>query len=506
MNFHITRRELLKLLSLLPIVSLPLPKIPDGAPSSFESSNQQNILIFIFDALSARHIPIYGYARNTTPNLARFAERATVYHAHHAGGNFTTPGTASLLTGVYPWSHRAIHLQGTVLESFNDRNIFSTYPKAGFSYAYTHNLLAESLLQQFRSNIDLFKRTRELALDDPEYSDRLFPSDYNVSLWSEQLILRGGETKPSSLFGSLLYRISRLFQERKMADIYGAQFPLGIPNLNDVYFVLEDAINWLIGELSAARKPYLGYFHILPPHEPYCPRKEFIDKFQDEFKPIAKPPSPFSEGQSDEFLNNSRMEYDQYLAYGDAEFGRLYDAMLEKGTLDNTIVIVTSDHGELFERGIGGHVTPVLYEPLIHVPLLISIPGQTQRQDIYSHTSCVDLLPTLAKLTGQPTPKWGEGEILPGFRDEPVQNDRRIFAVEAKSSPKQGPLNKVTVALIKGDYKLIYYRGYPQTLATELYDLLNDPEELTDLASTKPSMAADLKKEIEDELRLTHSF
>jgi len=137
---------------------------------------------------------------------------------------------------------------------------------------------------------------------------------------------------------------------------------------------------------------------------------------------------------------------------------------------------------------------------------LISVPGQTRRQDVYSHTSCVDILPTLAKLTGQPVPEWVEGEVLPGFRDESVQNEPGVFAVEAKSSSKQGALKIVTVALIKENYKFIYYRGYPQTPAPELFDLSNDPEELQDLASTKPSIAADFQQEIEGKLRLTHSF
>jgi arylsulfatase A-like enzyme len=501
-----TRRDFLKLVSLLPPLLLSLSNRRANALSSLPGSDQQNLLIFVFDALSARHLPIYGYPRNTAPNLTRFAERATVYHSHHSGGNFTTPGTASLLTGVYPWTHRAIQIHGSVLDSFNDRNIFSTYPKDGFTFAYTHNLLAESLLQQFRSNIDLFKRTRELAINDPEYSDHIFASDYNVSLWSELLILRGGETKPSSLIGSIIYRFLRLSQIKNIAGVYGSEFPRGVPNLDDIYFILEDAINWLISELPATRKPFLGYFHVLPPHEPYCPRADFVGKFKDEFKPITKPPSPFSEGYSDELLNSRRMAYDEYLAYADAEFGRLYDAMARKGILDNATVIVTADHGELFERGILGHTTPTLYESLIHIPLLISVPNQTQRQDVYSHTSCVDVLPTLLKLTGQPPAIWSEGEILPGFRNESVQNNRSVYAVEAKSSPKQGALNKATVALLKGNYKLIYYRGYSETSASELFDLSNDPEELHDLASTEPSIVADLQQEIEDKLRQTHPY
>jgi len=503
MHTPITRRDFLKISSLLPLLFLPLPKGWAEPPASAAIPGQPNFLIFVFDALSARNMPIYGYPRNTTPNLARFAERATVYHSHHSGGNFTTPGTASLLTGVYPWTHRAINLSGSALDSFANKNIFSAFRNYGFTYAYTHNLVAEFILQQFRSNIDLFKRARELAITDTEYSDRLIKSDYYVSFISERSILRDVDGKPNSLFGSILYRFLRLLEKRKLASIYDSQFPRGIPNVNDVYFILEDVINWLISELPAVRKPSLGYIHILAPHNPYFPRKEFIGRFQDGFIPPAKPPSPFSKGLTDEFLNMNRMQYDEHLAYADAEFGRLYDAMLQKGILDNTIVIATADHGEMFERGILQHSTPTLYEPIIHVPLLISVPGQRQRQDVYSQTSCVDILPTLAKLTGQPAPDWGEGEVLPGFRDEAVQNDRSVFSVEAKSSPKFGPLNKVTVALHKENYKLIYYRGYAETSASELYDLSNDPEELHDLAGTKPAIAAELQQEIETKLRQT---
>jgi arylsulfatase A-like enzyme len=506
MDLKLTRRNFLKLLSLISLASLHSSKAMVEAFSSIQSTQQQNILIFVFDALSARHMPIYGYARNTTPNLTHFAEKAIVYHSHHTGGNFTTPSVASLLTGVYPWTHRAIHLRGTVLETFIERNIFSLYPKNGFAFTYTHNPLAELLLHQFHSSIDLFKPTRELTIDDPKYSDHLFPSDYNVSSWSEQLILLGEETTPSSLFGGLLYLLLRLPTIRRILNVYKSQFPLGVPNIDDVYFILDDAINWLIDELPILQKPYLGYFHVLPPHAPYFPRKEFIGKFKDDYKIISKPLSLFSEGKSDETLNNRCREYDEYLAYADEEFGRLYDAIARNGVLDNSIVIVTADHGELFERGIEGHLTPTMYEPLLHIPLLISIPGQTKRRDIHFNTSGVDLLPTFAKFTNQAIPNWAEGQVLPGFSDNPTQKERSIFSVEAKSSPKYGNLNKVSVALIKGNYKLIYYRGYANTPAPELYDLSNDPEELQDIASTEPCIVTDLQQEIENKLLLTNSF
>jgi arylsulfatase A-like enzyme len=497
MKPFLSRRNFLKLFPALSLFLLPPIKM------FFEATRAQagpNILIFVFDALSARHMPIYGYKRNTTPNIARFAERAIVYHAHHAGGNFTSAGTASLLTGVYPWTHRAIHIHGSVLDRFADENIFAAYPKDGFTYAYTHNILAEILLSQFRKHINLLKQTRELAVDDPEYSDRIFSPDYHVALWAEQLILRGVETKPSSLFGSLLYRLLRLNRKTQLAESYSEQFPRGIPNVDDVYFILEDAVNWLIQEVSSAPKPYLGYFHILPPHEPYNPRKEFIGIFKDGYQPVEKPESTFSMGRSTEELNTGRTEYDENLAYADEEFGRVLSQMELQGLLENTVVIVTSDHGEMFERGIAGHETPVLYEPLIHIPLLISVPGQTQRKDIQEVTSCVDLLPTIAQLSGQTRPAWAEGQVLPGFESGSGVNQRSVFAVEAKSSPKTGPLNKATIAVLKNEYKLIYYQGYSQNPPPELYNLSSDPEELQNIASANPSIVQDLQKEIEGKI------
>ena len=125
----------------------------------------------------------------------------------------------------------------------------------------------------------------------------------------------------------------------------------------------------------------------------------------------------FFKEQSDSFdlLLKKRTNYDEFILYVDHEFGRLMENLESNGLLDNTWVILTSDHGELFERGIAGHLTPVLYQPVIRVPLLIFEPGRTIRQDVYSNTSTVDLLPTLLHVTGQKLADWSEGTPLPPF-------------------------------------------------------------------------------------------
>jgi arylsulfatase A-like enzyme len=200
-------------------------------------------------------------------------------------------------------------------------------------------------------------------------------------------------------------------------------------------------------------------------------------------------------------LNQQRREYDEYLAYTDAEFGRLYDGMAQSGVLDNTCVVVTSDHGELFERGIRGHVTPVLYEPVVHIPLLITTPGQTQREDIYTPTNCVDVLPTLLGIAGQPPPVWCEGEVIPLVARSQPDNKRALYAMEAKGNPKHAPLTKATVALFKGQHKLVRYSGYENyDLAYELYDLDKDPEEQENLDSLEEPLGLQMREELEQKL------
>lgn len=128
----LTRRDFIKLLSLSPLLFRRLPRI---SPSTITSPLPQdalglpNFLIIVFDTLSARNLSIYGYPRRTTPNLERLVQRATVYHRHYATANFTSPGTASILTGVYPWSHRAIHMHSQVAPPYVSQNLF-TLPAA----------------------------------------------------------------------------------------------------------------------------------------------------------------------------------------------------------------------------------------------------------------------------------------------------------------------------------------------------------------------------------------
>lgn len=266
-------------------------------------------------------------------------------------------------------------------------------------------------------------------------------------------------------------------------------------------FILEDAIDWAIEQVDSLFQLYLAYFHFLPPHDPYLPRQDFIGKFEDDqFSPVEKPEGFASEGFKQKALNKNRLLYDEYLAYADSEFGRLVSAMQKNGSFENTYLIFTSDHGELFERGIRGHVTPVLYEPIVHIPLIISRPGIDNRLDVYDRTSCVDVLPTLLDIYHQPIPEWCEGQILPSFAAQGSDAERTIFAMENKSSPKFGPITSGTFMGIRGDYKLIHYMNNGGPKQGELYNLKDDPEELDNQVTTQRSIAEALYNEIAEKL------
>ena len=503
MKYPINRRDFLKFSSLLPLMAIDWPSLASKASSSSQNQASPNVLVVVFDAFSAGNASLYGYTRATTPNLARIAEKAVVYHHHYSTANFTTPGTASLLTGTYPWTHRAIHLHGTIEKEVVQNNLFRQFSGKGYTrLVYSHNLLSTSLLYQFRPDLEVFKWPRELCLDDNQFSDRIFPRDYNTAFIGEKLMMPLDTDVSGSLFLSLIMGWLRGAEKRQIEERLKDLYPEGVAGQYGHYYLLETAIDWTIKTVAQLPQPFLAYIHLLPPHEPYLSRKDFVDLFADEWKPPRKPKAHFSQGYPQQYLNQHRRSYDEYIANVDAEFGRLYDSMAQNGLLENTYVIFTSDHGELFERGIQGHSTEVLYQPVIQVPLLIVNPGQTKREDVFVNTSSVDILPTLLHLAGINIPDWCEGEILPPFANTNPDNSRSLFCMEAKTNPKLAPFNKASFAVVKGDHKLMHYIGYDNDEVPdfEMFNLADDFEEMKNRYSKNDGVSQELKDILLDKI------
>ena len=311
MSSSINRRDFLKLLALLPLAGAA-PSLFSIALPAAQATNKPNVLVLVFDALSAKNMSLYGYPRNTTPNLVRFAERSTVYNLHYAGGPFTSPGVGSLLTGALPWSHRAITLYGTVTEPYLQNNLFRAFNAAGYNcYAYAHSMLAHTILSQFNNDVEI-KLPRDLALSDEAYSDWAFPNDYDVAFTSERMMRRGETIGPGSLFLSMLDRRRQGDEIDRLQQRYAEEYPAAIPDAARFYFLLETGIDWLQRALQTWPQPFLAYVHFRPPHAPYAPRADFAGRFDDDWKPVAKQPHPLGGANSQRVLNERRRRYDEY--------------------------------------------------------------------------------------------------------------------------------------------------------------------------------------------------
>ena len=511
---QVTRRDFLKLAGLLP-VSIVTPRFVDSLNALGDrQGNPQNVLVIVFDAWSAYHLSLYGYPRETTPNIARLAQRAVVYHNHYAGSNFTTPGTASLLTGTLPWKNRAFQPGGGVDEAFVKQNIFSSF-ESYYRVTYSHNLWANILLRQFKDDLENYIPKGKYFLNggDSESGQgsllsgetvvqSLFSNDEDIALvsWVRELEVEQ-EGYAYSLFLSPLYEEYRKrVYEARFANLK-ADFPRGIPKDDYANFVLEQAMGGIGNLLLSAPQPFVGYFHFWPPHAPYNTHRDFVGQFRgDGYKPPQKPLDIFGDKKSD---RDNRTEYDEYILYVDREFGRFYQRLEENGLLENTWIVLTSDHGELFERGIEGHRTPVLYEPVARVPLVIFEPGRTTRVDIHANTSAIDVLPTMLFVTGNRQADWTDGVVLPPFATQEPDPERGVYAVQAEKNEQFAPLTVATLVIRKGDYKLMYFYGYKELNGqerVELYNIKDDPEELNDLFDIEKEIGMELLTELKVKL------
>ena len=494
---ELNRRDFLKLAGMLPF-SFQAQKIL----RNFQPSGSPNIFIIVFDAWSGHHLSSLGYPRITTPHLNKRLDQAIVYHNHYSAGNSTTPGTASLLTGTYPWTHRAFNHDAPA-EHLLSHNLFNAVGSGYFSQMYTHNAVADTILRAFIDDADIYLPRQKLFLTS-DWIDNLFGSDYDIASLSVEVIFKH-LLNNNSLFLRDLYTALFERHRQRIVEAYAAEFPEKPPEVSGHHYLLETAINWLLENTPGRLQPFLSYFHFLPPHAPYQhTRAEFQNAYIGKKPGIPeKPEHRFSQGQVKSKMLSDRNEYDEYILYVDAEFERLFRQLEATGTLENTWVILTSDHGELFERGIIGHSTEAMFAPLLRVPLVLFGPGVTQRQDITTPTSSLDLLPTILQLTGQPVPDWAEGELLPGFRTSPPDPGRSIYAVNAKHNGKFEPITQASISMLKGNYRLSAYLGYEELDGQsryELFDLENDPHELKDIFTSRKQVADGMVEELRAKL------
>jgi arylsulfatase A-like enzyme len=496
---QLSRRDFLKTAGVLLAGSLASRKLL----SLGVNHEKPNIILFLCDALSASHLSLHGYPRLTTPNLDAFAEKSTVFHTHYSGGNFTTTGTASMLTGMTAWKHRAINQGGLIRAEFARNNPYTLLGSDYHRFAYSQNPWSDRLVGQSYNDVDRFLLPAAYSLINENPISVLFERDRTLtSIAIEDFLFPTYANMPGSLMAGYVNKSRVLLDAEKQKSAF-ARYPNGIPEImiegylapflnEDVY----DGVYLELSQLQSESTPYFAYFHLFSPHSPYKPRRDFNALFHDDYSPVAKPIHPLSPGLDKNYMLTRRTLYDRQIAQVDQEFGKLISRLDEIGVLDNSYLIFTSDHGELFERGYVGHGFQFMYEPVLHIPLIIHAPRQVKREDVFSLTSNIDILPTILSIAGKGPAPDVDGSILPGFGGQ-VDEDRPVFSIFAVDNPAFNPIKKAVITMHKGAYKLIAYLGYESfDQVFELYDLENDPEEMVDLVSKDVKTLSALKDEL----------
>jgi arylsulfatase A-like enzyme len=412
-----------------------LPGPPADAP---------NVLIVIWDAARALDLSLYGYTRETTPELERFARRGTVFDRAFATAPWSLPSHASMFTGRYPTEMTAARQV-----PLDDSDPTLAEALAGRGYATAG----------FTANIYYGSRAFGIARGFVRYEDR-------------PRIEPGVVLRTWRLSRFLLWQV----RDRSAENAPGPMRP-SASNISDAL------LDWID---DRGDRPFFAVINQFDAHDPYFPPEPFNVAFAD-----SQPRFWLEEehvAYSADELSALRDAYDGALRYLDHELGLLLGALEERGVLDHTLVIVTSDHGEEFgEHGadLVKHARS-LYTPVLLVPLVVvyppRVPAGVRRVE---PVSIRDIPATVMDVLGSadtPFPgtsllRYAEGSVTAEQAAEP-----RLAVAE--SSPMGGVLQTWPIAagdmysLVSGDlHYIVDGEGREQ-----LFDLSTDLWERNDLA------------------------
>ncbi|HUP47092.1 MAG TPA: sulfatase-like hydrolase/transferase [Thermoanaerobaculia bacterium] len=216
------------------------------------------------------------------------------------------------------------------------------------------------------------------------------------------------------------------------------------------------AVRWIESRRDA---PFFYMLHIFEPHSPYEPEEPFRSRYRD--------------------------RYDGEVATADAIIGEFLDRLRSLGVYDKAIIILMSDHGE----GLGDHGEAehgiFVYRETIHVPLLLKLPGASRKgEEVVAPVALIDIAPTVASLTGMSTPTGMRGRSLV----EPAGPSRGIYAESLYPRIHLGWSE--LRSLVDSRYH------YIEAPRSELYDIVNDPREKTNVLADTRRVASAMRAEL----------
>jgi arylsulfatase A-like enzyme len=427
--------------------------------------NETNILLISIDTLRADHLSCYGYKRKTTPEIDRLASDGTVYRQNYSTGVWTPPGHASMLTGLYVSEH-GVYGENRLAEEIP--TIATILKERGYQTAGFVNNSQVGELVGFHKGHDVF-----------------------VEVWKESPYKNAVERL---LKGSV----------RRLREYMGYE-DMGAKRTNRLFYDWINSIN--------KDNPFYCFLHYIEPHNPLNPPKPFKKKFLRKYKNINEENvskvahNPLICYVEDINLNEDEVSfikdlYDGEIAYTDHIIGEILSILKDKNLYDNTMIIVTSDHGEHFgEHGCWSHVAS-LHEEVLHVPLIIKYPAGfgNKESQVTLYTQAVDIFPTICAVADIALEKKVSGvNLLSSEYHDYIYAEwegRVPYFIQKKigeNEEKIDPLKIQSCLIQNEEYKYVWMSNNCE----ELYCISKNKYESMDIkeyASVRDSMRSELMK------------
>jgi len=398
---------------------------PNAASTgSLAAGQRPNVLILLLDTVRAQNLSLHGHRRETSPNLDRLASEGTSFARAIAPSGYTFTSHATLFTGR----------TATELAIDQWTPLPDEYP------TLAEVLSAEGYASAgFMSNTIFGRRYFRLGRG----FDRFERSSFRV----------GDLVKDAWLMA---------FVARRVETVAG---PLVEHPFKRASEIRSDFSDWLDG---IDGQPYFAFLNFMDAHGPRRPPPPFEDMYLDDG--LARPAS----GVGPESTYDTEEQYDASIRYLDAEIGLLLDDLEARGQLDNTLVVVTSDHGEQFgDHDIFDHGNS-FYAQLVWVPLIFRLPGAVAAQGVVERSvSLLDVAATVLDYVGSDAAGIAGGSLRPLIEDpESAQGREQFLISEGTTHPVRHVLSLVRDSLH-------YLRSGDGSV--ELFNLWTDPQQELDL-------------------------
>lgn len=418
-----------------------------------EAERQQpNVVVIVLDALTSMDMSVYGYSLPTTPRLDEITRSWTVFENAHTAATATAAVQPAILTGRYPFTDDWYRYGDLARSGKGLLSLPRILQASGYETIYAEGGGWSPSRYHLNSSFDRIIGGGFPAFQHPNHLVHTFPGhDFvNKTLWDPAIAEALLSWQPGGP------RPRPLSYDEPMYDTVKEEFRAQAQ--------------------AGDTTPFLLYLHAMRPHHPY-----FAGEFLGTFLPRADGMTTMRE-QNQQYLRSYkpgeqmlvdrlRLRYDENILKADQELGQVIDTLKQSGLYDESLIIITADHGTNFAEGHQGYFTQGLWAAEHRVPLLVKFPGQAVGQRIANAVSIVDILPTVLDVIGAgASPGWFDGQSLLVAEQSP---DRVVYVTRVRPLAE---LDFDRVAAIQGDYKLVRRVG-----REVLYNLTRDPNEMLTL-------------------------